>query len=107
MGETQSAALRPRTAGRRLASIYQLLPSSRGKARLGYCEGVATAAELAGGDAAVTRQTVFPTSSAMSTAPVRSGATPTGRPFVWASSETKPVTTSWGGPLGRPSRKGT
>ena len=67
--------------------------------------GADVAAEFVGG-AAVTRQTALPTSSAISNAPVRSMPTPTGRPRVLASSERKPVTTSWGKPLGRPFWKG-
>ena len=57
---------------------------------------------------AVTRQMVFPASSAISSAPVRSSASPTGRPRTVAmSGARKPVTTSIGIPLGRPSMNGT
>src|SRR5262249_26722727 len=49
-----------------------------------------------------TRQTVFPTSSATSRAPVRSIATPTGRPRASPASLTKPVKTSSAAPEGLP-----
>jgi hypothetical protein len=45
-------------------------------------------------DVAVTRHIVLPTSSAIKIPPVRSIATPTGRPRVLPSFEMKPVTTS-------------
>jgi len=49
----------------------------------------------------------LPTSSATSSAPLRSMATPTGRPRARPSSSTKPVRTSSGGPDGSPARNGT
>lgn len=54
-----------------------------------------------------TRQITLPTSSATSNAPLRSMATPTGRPSALPLSSRKPVSTSTGGPLGRASEKGT
>ena len=50
---------------------------------------------------------VLPTSSATSSAPGRSIATPTGRPSASPASLTKPVRTSVGCPEGRPSANGT
>jgi hypothetical protein len=57
--------------------------------------------------AALTRQTVLPTSSATSSAPRESIATPTGRPRASPSSLRKPVSTSTGVPAGLPPAKGT
>src|SRR3954454_4181021 len=58
--------------------------------------------------AAVTRQIVFDRSSATISAPrLLSTVTPTGRPRVLPSSPMKPVSTSTGGPDGRPLLKGT
>ena len=57
--------------------------------------------------AEVTRQTVFPTSSAIRSAPVLSTASPTGRPRALPSASRKSVTTSSALPLGRPPMKGT
>jgi glutathione synthase/RimK-type ligase-like ATP-grasp enzyme len=57
--------------------------------------------------AALTRQTVLPTSSAMSSAPRESMATPTGRPRASPSSSRNPVSTSTGAPAGFPPAKGT
>ena len=57
--------------------------------------------------AALTRQTVFPTSSATSSAPRESMATPTGRPLASPSSLRKSVSTSTGKPDGLPPAKGT
>ena len=57
--------------------------------------------------AEVTRQTVFPTSSAIRSAPVLSTASPTGRPLAFPSASRKSVTTSSAFPLGRPPLKGT
>lgn len=57
--------------------------------------------------AAVTRQTVFPTSSAIRSPPDLSIASPTGRPRAWFSLLRKPVTTSCAMPSGFPSLKGT
>src|SRR5690606_28224454 len=54
-----------------------------------------------------TRPTAPPTSSATRRAPRPSTATPTGRPIASPFSLRKPVSTSCGGPSGRPSRKGT
>src|SRR5690606_13862012 len=70
------------------------------------CNGVASrlAAQRPAG---ATRQPASPTSSATSRAPRRSAATPTGRPIASPFSLRKPVSTSCGGPSGRPSRKGT
>src|SRR3954469_11389784 len=54
------------------------------------------------------RQTALPVSSATSSAPVRSSATPTGRPrTVSLSSPRNPVTTGTGLPSGRPFTSGT
>jgi hypothetical protein len=70
----------------------------------GKNKGVGLATGIAAG---VTRQTALPTSSATSSAPVRSIATPTGRPKVFLlSGVRKPETTSTGLPLGRPLTKG-
>ena len=55
----------------------------------------------------VTRQTVFPTSSAIKRAPVLSTATPTGRPRASPSALRNPVTTSSALPFGRPPLNGT
>ena len=55
----------------------------------------------------VTRQTALPTSSATSSAPRLSMATPTGRPIASPFSFTNPVSTSTAGPLGIPSANGT
>ena len=55
----------------------------------------------------VTRQIVFPTSSATSSDPVLSIATPTGRPIASPFSLMNPPRTSVGGPAGLPPRKGT
>ena len=49
-----------------------------------------------------TRQTLPPTSSATSSAPCLSTATPTGRPYASPPSLRKPVSTSTGGPEGLP-----
>src|SRR5882757_11170890 len=58
--------------------------------------------------AAITRQIVFDRSSATIRAPrLVSTVTPTGRPRVLPSSPMKPVSTSIGGPDGRPVLKGT
>ena len=57
--------------------------------------------------AAVTRQTVLPTSSAISRAPVLSTATPTGRPRASLITFKNPVTTSSGLPFGWPPLNGT
>jgi glutathione synthase/RimK-type ligase-like ATP-grasp enzyme len=57
--------------------------------------------------APLTRQTVLPTSSATSSAPRESMATPTGRPLASPSSLRKPVSTSTGAPDGLPLAKGT
>jgi hypothetical protein len=57
--------------------------------------------------AAVTRQTVLPTSSAINKAPVLSTATPTGRPRASPFAFRNPVTTSSALPLGWPPLKGT
>jgi hypothetical protein len=57
--------------------------------------------------AGVTRQTVFPTSSAISRAPDLSMASPTGRPRAFSSEFRKPVTTSSALPVGRPPLNGT
>jgi hypothetical protein len=57
--------------------------------------------------AAVTRQITLPTSSATSSAPRASIATPTGRPSAPPSSSRNPVSTSIGAPAGRPAAKGT
>lgn len=54
-----------------------------------------------------TRQMTLPTSSATSKAPLRSIATPTGRPSALPLSSRKPVSTSTGRPLGCASEKGT
>jgi hypothetical protein len=54
-----------------------------------------------------TRQTVLPTSSATSSAPFESIATPTGRPMALPSRSRNPVSTSTGGPEGVPPVKGT
>jgi hypothetical protein len=54
-----------------------------------------------------TRQITLPTSSATSNAPLRSIATPTGRPSALPVSSRNPVSTSTGGPLGCASEKGT
>ena len=56
-----------------------------------------------------TRQTVSPASSATSSEPSGSTASPQGRPCTsfLASSPMKPVRNGRGGPLGRPSAKGT
>ncbi len=59
------------------------------------------------GFAGVTRQTVFPTSSAISSAPVLSIANPTGRPRACPSASRKPVTTSSALPFGWPPLNGT
>ena len=56
---------------------------------------------------AETRHTALPTSSATSSAPVRSSATPTGRPCASPAADRKPVSTSIGAPDGRPSANGT
>ena len=55
----------------------------------------------------VTRQTVFPTSSAISKAPVLSTATPTGRPRASPFAFRNPVTTSSALPFGWPPVNGT
>ena len=55
----------------------------------------------------LTRQTVFPTSSATSSAPTRSTATPTGRPWVSPPPARNPVRKSCAIPEGRPPAKGT
>ena len=55
----------------------------------------------------LTRQTTLPRSSAISSAPVRSTATPTGRPRARPCVSRKPVTTSRALPLGRPPLNGT
>jgi hypothetical protein len=65
----------------------------------------AALARVAG--AAVTRQMRLPTSSATSSPPRPSGATPTGRPSALPEVSRKPVSTSSGGPEGRPPAKGT
>jgi hypothetical protein len=57
--------------------------------------------------AEVTRQILLPTSSATSSAPWPSIATPTGRPSASSSALRKPVSTSTGSPSGRPSANGT
>jgi glutathione synthase/RimK-type ligase-like ATP-grasp enzyme len=57
--------------------------------------------------AALTRHTVFPTSSATSSAPRASIATPTGRPRASPSSLRNPVSTSTGAPAGFPPANGT
>lgn len=57
--------------------------------------------------AAVTRQTLLPTSSATNKAPCLSMATPTGRPRASPSSLTKPVSTLTGSPAGLPPLNGT
>src|SRR4029079_8987012 len=57
--------------------------------------------------AELTLHTVFPTSSATSSAPRLSIATPTGRPIASPLSSTKPVRTSMGAPLGAPPENGT
>jgi hypothetical protein len=57
--------------------------------------------------AAVTLQTVLPTSSAISKAPVLSIATPTGRPRASPLAFKNPVTTSSALPCGRPPLNGT
>jgi hypothetical protein len=57
--------------------------------------------------AELTRQTVFPTSLAISSAPVLSMANPTGRPLAFPSAFRKSVTTSSALPLGRRPLKGT
>lgn len=57
--------------------------------------------------AALTRQTVFPTSSATSSAPRESTATPTGRPRALPPTSRKPVSTSTGAPDGLPPVNGT
>jgi glutathione synthase/RimK-type ligase-like ATP-grasp enzyme len=57
--------------------------------------------------AALTRQIVLPTSSATSSAPRESMATPTGRPLALPSSSRKAVSTSIGTPDGLPPVKGT
>src|SRR6185503_686739 len=56
---------------------------------------------------AVTLHTAFPTSSATSSAPRASTATPTGRPIASPPSRTKPVRTSTGAPDGLPFVNGT
>src|SRR6266487_4308371 len=55
----------------------------------------------------VTRQTVFPTSSAIRRAPVLSTASPTGRPRASPFALRNPVTTSSALPFGRPPLNGT
>src|ERR1700760_5041389 len=55
----------------------------------------------------VTRQTVFPTSSAIRSAPVLSIATATGRPCASPLAFRNPVTTSSALPFGRPPLNGT
>ena len=55
----------------------------------------------------LTRQMTLPTSSATSSAPLLSIATPTGRPIALLSGPIKPVRISCGRPLGLPFRKGT
>lgn len=57
--------------------------------------------------AAATRHTALPTSSATSSPPLASSATPTGRPQASPSSLTKPVSTSSGMPCGLPLANGT
>lgn len=56
---------------------------------------------------AATRHTALPTSSATSSPPRWSSATPTGRPSALPSSLRKPVSTSRGRPCGLPSTKDT
>jgi len=58
------------------------------------------------GEAAETRQTLLPVSSAINSPPLLSTARPTGRPRALSPSTRKPVTTSSGGPEGRPSTNG-
>jgi hypothetical protein len=58
------------------------------------------------GEAAETRQTLLPVSSAINSPPLPSTARPTGRPRALSPSTRKPVTTSSGGPEGRPSTNG-
>ena len=65
------------------------------------------AAYLVPVEAAVTRQIALPTSSATSTPPPASTATPTGRPRALPSSPTNPSSTVSGGPEGRPFENGT
>lgn len=55
----------------------------------------------------VTRQITLPTSSATSSAPRLSDATPTGRPCALPSASRNPSSTVIGGPLGLPSANGT
>jgi len=57
--------------------------------------------------AAATRQIVLPTSSAISSAPRPSTATPTGRPRARSSASRKPVSRSRGAPAGLPDSNGT
>lgn len=57
--------------------------------------------------AAATRHTALPTSSATSSPPFASSATPTGRPRASPSPLTKPVSTSSGMPCGLPLANGT
>ncbi len=59
------------------------------------------------GEAADTRQTLLPVSSAISKPPRLSTARPTGRPRALSTSTRKPVTTSSAGPDGRPLANGT
>ncbi len=58
------------------------------------------------GIAAVTRHTTPPTSSATSSAPSLSRATPTGRPWAWPLALRKSDSTTWGMPSGLPLAKG-
>src|SRR3569833_1013846 len=83
-----------------LNSVKMLLRVSRGNSR--FLSHVAQLPPVA-----VTRHTVFPTSSAISSAPVLSTASPTGRPRAWLSLLRKPVTTSCAMPSGLPSLNGT
>jgi len=62
--------------------------------------GAASAATVTGA-AALTRHTLLPTSSATSSAPLLSSASPTARPLAWPPLR-KPVTTSIGFPAGLP-----
>ena len=88
-----ASALRPARQGAVRAALAILAVAVR----------VPRPAQRAGDRRQVTRQTVLPTSSATSRAPLRVDATPTGRPRALPSSSTKPASTSSGRPAGLPS----
>ncbi len=106
--ESTKIADPPRQSNRydRLVRLSTAYLVQRFTAAAAFMYGVVTSVLYFNGEPE-TRHTTFPTSSATSSAPRVSIATPTGRPIASPFSLTNPVSTSIGMPAGLPSLNGT